>query len=287
MDASLASHASFRTHRLRGKTALITGASKGIGQTVAELFAMHGASCILVARSESLLKQVCDSLAKPFGEEQEHLFFAADLADKKAADAVMDKVNAAGIIIDILIANAGYFPDAPLETCSLEMFDEIIQVNLTASTQFTRRVIPGMKAKKGGKIVYVTSINATVASLGLSAYCTAKAGLAAYMASAAVELAKYNILSNAVAPGYALTPGLMSWTPDGGPGSVAPDPDSMFPEWKQIIPLGRLAKPIEIAGPILWLASDENTFTTGHSLVVDGAQTRAENQTVLWPQGTP
>lgn len=280
MPDPLAGHPSFRPHRLAGKLCLITGASKGIGEAIARLFALHGASCVLVARSRDALEFLVKDLAIVV-DGQKHAYFEADFADPLAADAAMDAFEAAfpGRAVDALICNAGYFPDFPLEKLALEDFNRIIQVNLTATYQVVKRCVPGMRTQKSGRIVFTSSINATNGTPGLSAYGAAKAGLQGFMYALAMEVARDQILVNAVAPGYALTPGLKAWVP---PSDSTVTDDELFPEWKKIIPLGRLAKPEEIAGTVLWLASEENSYITAQTIVVDGGQTRAENQTGLW-----
>jgi NAD(P)-dependent dehydrogenase (short-subunit alcohol dehydrogenase family) len=164
----------------------------------------------------------------------------------------------------------------------LDAFEDVLQVNLTPCYQLTRLVLPGMRKKKSGRIVYVSSINATHGTPGLPAYAAAKAGLNGFMVGTAVEVAKDGILVNSVAPGYILTPGLLSWIPAGDGDAV--NEDSLFPDSKRIIPLGSLS---QLRGPILWLASDENSYITGQCLMADGGQSRAANQLGLWPGGAP
>ena len=135
--------------------------------------------------------------------------------------------------------------------------------------------------------MFVSSINATHGTPGLSAYSAAKAGLNGFMTGVAIEVGCHGILVNAVSPGYVLSPGLLAWASPSEGGAADADLNALFPDSKRIIPLGRLAHPIEIAGTILFLASDETSYIHAQAIMVDGGQSKAENQMGLWPEGAP
>jgi 3-oxoacyl-[acyl-carrier protein] reductase len=244
--------------RLKNKIALVTGGARGIGQAVAELFAQEGATVIII----DLLPQgqaVADKINTGNGKATYH---AVSVTDKPAIEALFKQVNDAYGQIDILINNAGITRDRTLEKMSEEEWDAVINVNLKGVFICTQAVVPYMKEKKYGRIVSAASNVGLRGNFGQTNYAATKAGVIAMSKTWTMELGKYGITANAIAPGFTMTD------------MVKKIPEAHFETIKASIPLQTVAQPIDIAYGYLYLASDEARFVSGICLTIDGGTSR-------------
>jgi len=226
---------------LTGRTALITGASEGIGRAIAEALAADGHRVIGI--------DVRDQDAGPMVRT-----IRADLAEPAAIDAIAADVEGA----DILVNNAAILIEKPIEETSVGDFDRTIAVNLRAPFLLTRAIGAGMKERGWGRIVNITSVIGLIGNKGQANYSASKAGLIGFTKSVAKELGSRNVLVNAVAPGYIDTELTQVLTEE--------QRQALFP----LIALGRLGEGADVAGAVLFLASDMASYITGQVLVVDG-----------------
>lgn len=249
--------------RLANQVAIVTGASRGIGRGIATLFAEEGAKVVLVGRDITQLKAVKASIENNKGHAN---FIQADVSDPRDMERMIKETLSLYGRIDILCHNAGIYPQARLENMTLEEWQKVIDVNLTGTFLAVKACIPSMKTQCGGKIVITSSISGPQTALpGYSHYTASKGGIAGFIRTAAVELAKYNININAVEPGNIMTEGLEA--------TGSEHINNMV----RAIPLGRLGTPEDVAHAMLFLASKEADFITGQNIIVDGGQTLPES----------
>lgn len=249
--------------RFQRQVVIVTGASRGIGRGIANLFAKEGAKLILVGRDTEQLEAVKIAI-EAMGEQA--IWIKADVSNPEDMDRMVQQVLQKYGRVDALCHNAGIYPHARLENMTLEDWQKVIDVNLTGTFLAVKTCIPTMKNQGSGKIVVISSISGPQTALpGYSHYTASKGGVAGFVKTAAVELAKYKININAVEPGNILTEGLDA--------TGSKHTNSMLPA----IPLGRLGTPEDIAFSVLFLASHESDYITGQSLIVDGGQTLPEN----------
>ena len=247
---------------LGGKTALITGATRGIGLGIAEVFATAGASLVLTGRDTSAGQRAVAAM-EAIGAKA--WFCAADMRDQAAVRAAVAAAEERFGGIDILVQNAGMYPEVPIEQMTSDDWDLVHHTNLRGTFFAVQACIPAMRARGGGRIVLVSSITGVRTGFpGLAHYGATKAGMNGFMRSAALELAPYGITINAVEPGSIRTEGLAAL---GAPAIAA---------MEECIPLRRLGQPAEIGTTALFLASDLASYITGQSIVVDGGQTLPE-----------
>lgn len=249
---------------MKGKNIIITGGSKGIGQAITRAFAQEAGNVIFTARK----KEEGEALAHELREEGYSVeFFQADVLDfdrtKELFRHAKDRLGS----IDVLVLNAGIYPEQRLEDMTLEAWDRVLDVNLKSIMVASREALAYMKDQDQARIVAVSSITGNrVGNPGLAHYSASKAGLNGFMRTAALEMAKYNITFNAVEPGNIMTPGMRE--------VLGPD---YIKNQEASIPSGRLGRPEDIAYGIIFLASDEASYITGQSLIIDGGQTLPES----------
>lgn len=244
---------------LQGKTAVVTGASKGIGRGIAHRLGEAGLNVLVVSRTLADAGKVAAEIGASASA------FAADIAKPDDCAAMADAATERYGGIDILCANAGIFPSAPLGTMTLADFEHVIATNLTGTFLSVSAVLPAMKVRRAGRIVITSSITGPITGFtGWSHYGASKAGQLGFMRSAALELAPWNITINAVMPGNILTEGL-----DGlGPDYIA--------SMEASIPMKRLGTVYDIANAVLFFASEEAGYVTGQTMVIDGGQVLPE-----------
>jgi 3-oxoacyl-[acyl-carrier protein] reductase len=245
------------------KTAIITGAAKGIGRGMARVFASEGANVIVVDMDDA----GGSSAAEELGSTGAHaVFVQADITEKSSCEgAVAAAVDHFGQV-DILCSNAGIYPSSRLEEISEEQWDRIFAVNVKGMLFMVQAVLPGMRERGKGSIVLTSSITGPVTGFpGWSHYGATKAAMLGFMHSAAIELAEHAITINAVLPGNVMSPGLHEMGED------------YLRIMKESVPLGRLAEPEDIAHAALFLASDDARYITGQTLIVDGGQVLPES----------
>ena len=244
--------------RLKDKVAIVTGGSRGIGQAVSELFAKEGATVIIV----DLLPQgaeVAHGINTNGGKAE---FHSVSVTNKEAIDELFKKVNSEHGKIDILINNAGITRDRTLEKMSEEEWDTVVDVNLKGVFICTQAVAPHMKSNSYGRIVSAASNVGLRGNFGQTNYAATKAGVIAMSKTWTMELGKYGITANAIAPGFTMTD------------MVKKIPEEHFAAIKASIPLKTVAQPIDIAYGYLYLASDEASFVSGICLTIDGGTSR-------------
>jgi len=238
---------------LNGKTALVTGASGGIGGAIASALHAQGARVVLSGtRMEPL-----ETLRGALGDRA--VVCACDLSDKAAVDELVKKAEAAaGAPIDILVNNAGITRDNLFMRMKDEEWDQVIQVNLSSAFRLSRAVLRGMMKKRWGRIIAITSVVGVTGNPGQGNYAAAKAGLIGMSKALAAEVASRNITVNTVAPGFITT----AMT------------DALTDEQKTAllgrVPAGRLGDPRDVAAAVVYLASEEAAYVTGQTLHVNG-----------------
>lgn len=245
---------------LAGRKALVTGASKGLGVGICEVFADAGADIVAVARDREGLEA---TRALVEGKGRRCLVIEADMMTPEGPVEAARRALAEWGTIDILVANAGITRLAPATDLSVTQWDELMAVNLRAPFLLARELAPGMIAQKRGKVVMVSSQTGVVALDDHAAYAASKGGLNALTKSLCVEWARHNVQVNAICPTVVLTPmGRMVW---GEPGKGGP--------MRARIPADRFAEVTEVADAALFLASDASGMVNGDLLMLDGGYT--------------
>lgn len=241
---------------LEGKTALITGASKGIGKGIAECFADHGASVAFtylssVEAAEAFEKELAQKGVQVKG-------YRSDASQYEQAQELVKAVLEDFGTIDILINNAGITKDNLLMRMSEGDFDKVIEVNLKSVFNLTKAVQRTMLKARSGSIINVSSVVGVKGNAGQANYAASKAGMIGFTKSMALELGSRNIRCNAIAPGFIETEMTEKLDPD------------TVQSWREAIPLRRGGSPEDVASACLFLASDLSTYITGQTLQVDG-----------------
>jgi 3-oxoacyl-[acyl-carrier protein] reductase len=238
---------------LTGKTALITGATGGIGGEIAKALHKQGATVVLSGtRAEAL-----ESLKNELGSRA--FTAVCNLGDKESVEGLVKAAEAAvGAPIDILVNNAGITRDNLFMRMKDEEWDQVIAVNLTAAFRLSRAVLRGMMKKRWGRIISITSVVGETGNGGQGNYAAAKAGLVGMSKSLAAEVASRNITVNCVAPGFIATPMTDALTDA--------QKEAVFGK----IPAGRMGTPAEIAAAVVYLASEEAAYVTGETLQING-----------------
>lgn len=240
--------------RLQDKRAFITGASSGIGRAIAKEYASEGAKVALASRSVDKLADISESM------EGDVNVVECDVRKPESVDrAVQEAVNEMGGL-DVVVNNAGVLVRDDIVSTSEEDMEYVIDTNLKGVMRVARSAIPELK-KTGGTLINVSSVSGQSGTPNLSVYASTKGGVDALTRQLAVEYGEENVRVNAIAPGTIKTP-------------MNEEVRAKNPSWEEVredaVPLGRLGTPDDIAGPAVFLASDEAKYITGHVLVVDG-----------------
>jgi 3-hydroxybutyrate dehydrogenase len=257
---------------LRGKSALVTGSTGGIGEGIAEAFAARGCNIVLNGfGNPEEIEALRLRLTRAHGVQVR--YDGADMSDAAEIETMMTRSIGEFGGIDILVNNAGIQHVAPIEEFPVERWNAIIAIDLVAAFHTVRHALPGMKQRRWGRIVNIASAHALVASPFKSAYVAAKHGIAGLTKSVALEAAEYGITVNAVCPGYVRTPLVEKQIPDTAKArgiteeQVVKDVLLAAQPTKQFVTVG------EVAALTLFLASDEAASITGAILPVDGGWT--------------
>lgn len=249
---------------LDAKVCLVTGAGQGLGRSVSIEMAAEGARVVLLERNPETVAAVAAEIKAAGGTAHTHVI---DITDYDRYAAVVGEVVSSLGRIDVLVNNAAINP--PTRTIlddTLEEWRRTITINLEAVYVGSKLVAPHMADRRAGRIIHIASIQGFASSGDCGSYNAAKGGILAYTKSMAVELGRYNILVNAVAPGFMVTP--MSIV-NGVDETATPG----FVEWyinRRKIPLGRAGLPEDVSGTVVFLASGYCRYMTGQLLVVDG-----------------
>ena len=240
------------------RVAVVTGASRGIGQAIALALAKQGRHVVLIARNADKLQAVQQAITADGGSAT---FKTCDVGDGAALAATIEAIADEFGRLDILVNNAGITRDGLLLRMSDDQFDEVIRVNLRSAFVAIRAAAKSMLRGKWGRIVSIASVSGLVGNAGQANYAAAKAGLVGLTKSTAKELAGKAITANVVAPGF-----------------IESDMTNVLPEpikegAKALTPLKRFGQPYEIAAAVAYFASEEAGYTTGQVLAVDGGMT--------------
>jgi len=240
---------------LKDKVAVVTGASQGIGRETALALAEAGARVVVAARNEEKLATLVNEIAATGGEA-----FAVkiDVAEGEQVKAGFKQVIEKFGRLDILVNNAAVTRDGLAMRMKKEDWDAVLQTNLTGAHLCIQQALPTMMKARSGRIINISSVVAQSGNAGQANYVAAKAGLIGLTKAIAIEIASRNITVNAVAPGFIETP------------MTDVLPDKVKEELKVRIPLGRMGSARDVAAAIVFLASDEAAYITGHVLNVNG-----------------
>lgn len=242
--------------RLEGKVAIVTGAASGIGHATARLFADEGAKVVAVDLPASAIDDVHEGV-------ENIVPLAADITEDDAAEFIVRTTVVRFDGLDILVNNAGVGSNHLAEVLPVHEWDRVIGVNLRGTFLLCQRAIPELRARGKGRIVNIASVMARHTDYGLAAYCASKAGVAGLTRTLALELGKFGITANYIEPGPIYT----------GMTRQNFDQEYIRQVWEKKTAVRRLGQPIDIARGILFLASDDAAYVTGHGLVIDGGLT--------------
>ena len=242
---------------LSEKTALITGAARGIGKQIALTFAREGANIAFTdLELNEQAQQTCDELTA-LGVKVR--FYASDASDFEAAHTVVNQVIEDFGRLDILVNNAGITRDTLLMRMTEQMWDSVIQVNLKSAFNFTHAVTPVMMRQRSGSIISLSSVVGINGNPGQANYAASKAGIIALTKTVAKELGSRGIRANAIAPGFILTDMTKAL------------PEETLKSFVSLIPMKRGGEPEEVAKVALFLASDLSSYVSGQVIQVNGA----------------
>ena len=248
---------------LKGKIALVTGASYGIGFAIAKAFANAGATIVF----NDIKQELVDKGLKAYEEEGIKAHgYVCDVTDEDAVAAFIATVEKEVGVIDILVNNAGIIKRIPMHEMSAKEFRQVIDVDLNAPFIMSKAVIPAMIKKGGGKIINICSMMSELGRETVSAYAAAKGGLKMLTKNIASEYGEYNIQCNGIGPGYIATPQTAPLRERQADGSRHPFDSFIIAK----TPAARWGNPEDLAGPAVFLASEASNFVNGHILYVDG-----------------
>ncbi|MBE7085544.1 MAG: gluconate 5-dehydrogenase [Clostridiales bacterium] len=248
---------------LKGKIALITGASYGIGFAIAKAFANAGATIVFNDIKQELVDK---GLTAYEAEGIKAHGYVCDVTDEDAVNALVATVEKEVGVIDILVNNAGIIKRIPMHEMSAAEFRQVIDVDLNAPFICAKAVIPSMMKKGGGKIINICSMMSELGRETVSAYAAAKGGLKMLTRNIASEYGEYNIQCNGIGPGYIATPQTAPLRELQADGSRHPFDSFIIAK----TPAARWGNPEDLAGPAVFLASEASNFVNGHILYVDG-----------------
>jgi 3-oxoacyl-[acyl-carrier protein] reductase len=248
--------------RLKGRVALVIGAARGIGRGIAERFVEEDAQVMIADWEEAQGR----ATAKALGEGRV-AFIRTDISQEQDAQRAVEATLSEFGSLDILVQNAGIFPLTLIENTSSEEWDRVLAVNLKGGFLAARAALAAIRKSKCGRMIFTSSITGPrVTSPGHGHYSASKAGINGFIKAAAIEFAPYGITVNGVEPGNVLTEGVKQHRSA-----------EFLKAMEAAVPLGRLGSPRDIANAVLFLASQEASYITGTTIIVDGGQTLPED----------
>lgn len=242
---------------LDGRVALVTGGSKGLGKEMARGFAEAGADVMISSRSEDELKAAAEYAGDGLDVKVE--WMVTDMLNREASDQLAAETISRLGKVDIVVNNAGSNTPQPIDEIVDEDWDRIVELNLTSCMRLTRAVVPGMKQRKWGRVIHISSVLGLGSKEARNVYSATKAGLIGMAKASALDLGPFNITVNCIAPGPFLTDLPMSL--------LSEEEKKKFSD---MTALDRWGNPRELAGPALFLASEAGSYTTGTTILVDG-----------------
>jgi NAD(P)-dependent dehydrogenase (short-subunit alcohol dehydrogenase family) len=242
---------------LSGRAALVTGGSKGLGKAMALGFAQAGADVVISSRHENELQEAAQEIRAAGGSRVAYV--VADMTRREETRRLAREATQAMGRIDILVNNAGTNLPQPIDEIRDEDWDRLVELNLNSCMALTRELVPGMKERRWGRIIHISSIMGFSSAAGRNAYSATKSALLGLARASANDLGPFGITVNCIAPGPFLTDLPMSLLSQ-----------EQRDEFARKTSLGRWGQPEELIGPALLLASDAGSYITGTSLIVDG-----------------
>jgi 3-oxoacyl-[acyl-carrier protein] reductase len=255
-----------------GKVALVAASSKGLGRAIAEELAVEGVNLVMCARGEQTLRDTADSIRQKTGVQV--IDVPADVSKPADAQRVINAALNTFGRVDILVNNSGGPPSGPFESFTPEAWDSAAQLLLSSAVGLTRAVLPGMKERRWGRILNVTSIAAKQPIEGLMLSNSLRAAVIGFARTLANEVASFGITVNNLLPGYTRTDRVQQLAAAAGKGTPGSSGD-IVSRWEREIPMGRLGEPREFAALAAFLASERASYITGSSIAVDGGWIRS------------
>ncbi len=250
--------------RMKNKTVVVTGGGGGIGGATCQRMAQEGAKVAVFDMNLEAAQKVADAITAAGGHAAA---FKCDITDRAAVDAAVVATEAQLGPIDVLVNNAGWDVFKPFTKTTPDQWERLIAINLTGALHMHHAVLPGMAARKSGRIVNISSDAARVGSSGEAVYAACKGGLVAFSKTIAREHARHGITVNVVCPGPTDTALFADYKEGAG------NPEKLMEAFTRAIPLGRIGQPQDLPGAIAFFASDDAAFITGQVLSVSGGLT--------------
>jgi 2-hydroxycyclohexanecarboxyl-CoA dehydrogenase len=250
--------------RFDNKTVVVTGGGGGIGGATCRAFAREGANVAVCDLNLDAAEKVAAAIRADGGRAEA---FACDITDRKSVDAAILAVEAKLGPVDVLVNNAGWDVFKPFTKTEPAQWDKLIAINLVGALNMHHAVLPGMAARKAGRIINIASDAARVGSSGEAVYAACKGGLVSFSKTIAREHARHNVTVNVVCPGPTDTALFADYKEGAG------NPEKLEEAFKRSIPLGRIGQPDDLPGAILFFASDAAGYVTGQVLSVSGGLT--------------
>ncbi len=254
---------------IHGKIALVAASSKGLGRAVAEELAAEGVNLVMCARGEETLRDTAASIRQSANVQV--IDVPADVSKPEDAQRVIKAALDAFGRVDILVNNSGGPPSGPFESMTAEMWDSAVHLLLNSVVSLTRAVVPGMKERRWGRILNITSIAAKQPIEGLMLSNSLRAAVIGFARTLANEVAPFGVTVNNLLPGYTKTDRVKQLAA----AANKPGAGDIISKWEREIPMGRLGEPREFAALAAFLASDRASYITGSSIAVDGGWIRS------------